>query len=149
MLETIRPATPVDLSQIVLLCREHAEYENSTYEMEGKEAMLLDQLFGPLPSAFCLVVVLDQVLIGYATCMKQFSTWDADYYLYMDCLYIKSRFRGQGIGQRLMSTTRRYAVSQNVSRMEWQTPIDNVRAIEFYTQLSAISKSKERFSWTV
>jgi L-amino acid N-acyltransferase YncA len=47
---------------------------------------------------FCLVVEWNHKLAGYASYTKQFSTWDAFYYIYMDCLFLTEKSRGFGIG---------------------------------------------------
>ena len=84
----IRFAQPDDLSQIIELCALHAEYEQSDYSATGKKERLGLHLFGDTPEFNCLVVEKENELIGYATYMKQYSTWDADFYIYMDCLFM-------------------------------------------------------------
>jgi len=36
-----------------------------------------------------------------------------------------------------------------INTIQWQTPKDNQLAIEFYQQLGAIKKEKQRFFWPV
>ena len=145
----IRAPIHSDLDALVLLCEEHAAYEGMVYEKSGKAQGLKVHLFNGSPSFHCLVVELDQELVGYATFAKQFSTWHACYYLYLDCLYLRSNVRGRGVGETVMKCIREYASTHNLSHVEWQTPIDNKAAIYFYQRLGAISQSKIRFSWLV
>ena len=84
----IRPAEKVDLPELVHLCRLHAAYEESAYDSENKENKLKHHLFSEYPSLFCLVAEYETKVVGYITYMKQFSTWDADFYVYMDCLFL-------------------------------------------------------------
>ena len=98
----IRFATPSDLDALMQLCAEHAAYEKAEYDPIGKKESLSKQLFSPAPPLYCLVVEQNETIIGYATYMKQFSTWDAAYYLYLDCLYLNGQSRGQGLGELLM-----------------------------------------------
>ena len=145
MLAQIRPATLDDLPQIIELCRLHAIFEESDYQSEGKAAALAKHLFQTPPALYCQVATIDQQLLGYVTYMKQFSTWDATYYLYLDCLFLKSEARGQRIGERLMDAVKEAAKELNCSLIQWQTPDFNQRAMKFYRRIGASSKSKERF----
>lgn len=145
----IRPAEKNDLVQIVKLCKVHAEYEQAEYASDNKIALLSEALFGESSSLNCLVVESNNYLLGYATFMKQFSTWDAEYYVYLDCLYLAPETRGQGIGQKVMAQIKAYAKAENCKVIQWQTPEFNKVAIRFYNRLGAKSKSKERFFWEV
>ena len=107
--------------------------------------MLSEFIFGQNPSLKCLIVEQDNSIIGYATFMKQFSTWDADFYIYLDCLFLKENTRGQGLGSSLMEKVKEYAKSENCKIIQWQTPDFNQKAIDFYTKIGGVFKTKERF----
>lgn len=145
----IRFAEKKDLPQIIELCDEHAEYERAEYEVKNKSELLSEYIFGQNPSLKCLVVAQKNSIIGYATFMKQFSTWDAGFYIYLDCLYLKANSRGLGLGSRLMEKLKEYAKAENCFIIQWQTPDFNKKAIEFYQKIGGISKSKERFYMNV
>ena len=98
----IRFAEKSDIEDIVRLCELHAIFEKSEYQSENKKELLSEHLFSDQPSLYCLVVEHFDKIIGYATYMKQFSTWDSEFYVYMDCLFITEECRGNGIGQKLM-----------------------------------------------
>ncbi len=142
----IRAAMINDLEDLVLLCHEHAHFEGVMYDLRDKKLRLREHLFGEADLQ-CLVVEVDHQLVGYATFIKQFSTWNARYYLYLDCIYLRSDARGKGLGRRLMKCIRDYASDHNLLHLEWQTPIHNKAAIYFYGRLGATPKSKIRFSW--
>lgn len=141
----IRFAQKKDLPQIIALCQAHADFEQAAYDPVHKAELLAKFLFGQHPSLQCFVVVQENSIVGYATFMKQFSTWDADFYLYLDCLFLKEHTRGQGLGRRLMEKITSYAKNVNCERIEWQTPTFNQKAIDFYQNLGGVSKTKERF----
>lgn len=143
----IRFAKEADIEQIIDLCTAHAAYEKALYNKEGKAHLLLDYLFRQQEVLTCLVVLDQSDIVGYATCMKQFSTWEAEYYLYLDCLFLKEGIRGQGIGQQLMRKIKELAMQKKCSWIEWQTPSFNDKAIHFYKKIGARSASKERFFW--
>jgi GNAT superfamily N-acetyltransferase len=141
----IRFARKKDLERIIELCELHATFEKSAYDDKGKVAQLEKHLFSDPPALYCLVAERDDRLVGYATYMKQFSTWDADFYIYMDCLYLTEESRGFGIGEKLMDRIKAEGKKLGCSLIQWQTPAFNKRAIKFYDRMGGSSKSKERY----
>ena len=143
----IREASPKDMHALVELCAAHAQYEGANYQPEGKANQLWNSLFAPVPALRCWVVEQNGQLTGYLTFMRQFSTWDAAFYLYMDCLYLAPEVRGQGIGEKLMRKLALEAIGQGCTTIQWQTPKANVKAIRFYERIGAVALSKARFFW--
>lgn len=138
-----------DLDSIIELCKAHTEYEKAEYQEEGKKELLAKFFFGPHSEIKCIVVEIGEEIVGYATFFKQFSTWDATYYLYMGCLFLYEKARGKGIGRQIMDFIKAYAWSVDCSMIQWQTPVFNQRAINFYQKLDAESITKERFTWKI
>lgn len=133
------------IEELLDLCEAHAAFEKSKYDRFGKNERLLQDIWGPVPKLNCLVAISDGRYIGYITWMEQYSTWDAKEYLYMDCLYLMSDFRGFGIGEALVDEMKAFGSKENIELIQWQTPDFNVRAIKFYKRIGAYSKTKERF----
>ena len=146
---TIRSAVPEDLDELIRLCAEHAQFEHAEYDPSNKKALLSRSLFQDEDIVQCLIAEQGNRIIGYATFMKQFSTWDAGYYIYLDCLYFKEDARGHGAGREMMKRVKDYAVSQRCTLIQWQTPSSNAGAIAFYNKIGATSKGKKRFFWDV
>ena len=145
----IRFAIPKDLPRIVELCQAHAAFEKASYWSEGKVVQLKAYFFKYPAIAYCLVIENDQQIVGYATFMKQFATWDAAFYLYLDCLYFEPKARGLGLGSQVMQHVMAFAKANDCTRIEWQTPDFNEPAIQFYKKLGATAKTKERFAWLI
>lgn len=143
----IRLAQEEDLSSIIELCKAHAQYEKSPFKEENKKELLSKYIFNPDFNIKCLVAESDTEIIGYATFFKQFSTWDAGYYMYVDCLFLKENARGNGTGRQIMESIRAHSKEEGCTVIQWQTPSFNTRAIKFYTLLGAENKNKERFFW--
>lgn len=141
----LRKAVPADIGQLVELCQLHAEYEGATYDPMGKAEKLAQVLVADPAVLHCLVAVSGSTLLGYATATKEFSTWDADYYLHMDCLYLRAEARGLGLGTQFINQLKALARQLNCSHLQWQTPANNDKAIAFYHQQQARSKDKKRF----
>ena len=130
----IRFAQRDDIRSIVGLCKEHANYEKTRFEENNKLDMLSKFLFDFDFGFKCLVVESQEEIVGYATFIKQFSTWDADFYVYLDCLFLKEKARGNGMGKKIMERVKAYAKSVNCTVIQWQTPSFNEKAIGFYTK---------------
>ncbi|OUS39763.1 GNAT family N-acetyltransferase ['Osedax' symbiont bacterium Rs2_46_30_T18] len=141
----IRDAKPSDLDGLIDLCQQHAQFELSEYNPAGKKQRLQQHLFAAGSTVQALVVELDQQLIGYATFIPQFSTWDAGYYLYLDCLFLNELSRGRGLGESLMESIKQRAQELDCHLIQWQTPEFNTGAIKFYHRIGATAKSKQRF----
>lgn len=140
----IHPARPENIAELVLLCAEHAEYERSGFDPAGKAEALAHMLFAPDARLKCLVAEADGLLIGYATFSVEVSTWDADRYMHMDCLFLRPAARNMGIGKALMARIAKEALAVGVKRMQWQTPSFNVDAVRFYDRLGPVRKEKYR-----
>lgn len=145
----IRFANKKDIEQLVRLFKLHAEFEKTSFNPSKKKEALLKYLFDPLNNIKCLVIEKGEEIIGYSTFMKQFSTWNATFYIYVDCLYFIQTERNNGLGTKIMNQIKEYAKSDSCQIIQWQTPISNKKAITFYQKLGAESKTKERFCWNV
>ncbi|EFK37961.1 putative acetyltransferase [Chryseobacterium gleum] len=145
----IRFAEEKDLSSIIELCKAHAQYERSSFKEENKKEQLSKHILNPDSEIKCLIAESNTEIIGYATFFRQFSTWDAGYYMYVDCLFLKENARGNGTGKQIMELIKSYSKEQGCPIIQWQTPGFNRRAIKFYTLLGAERKNKERFFWKV
>lgn len=141
---TIRQATPTDLPELVDLCTEHAAYERAEFDPAGKEQALHHMLFAPAARLYCLVAEDEKGLVGYATFSVECSTWDAAYYMHMDCLFLRPQARNKGVGRELMKVIALRALQLGVKRMQWQTPSFNLDAVRFYDRLGPVKKEKFR-----
>lgn len=141
----IRRARPEDVEALAALCIEHAAFEGVTLERGPDAAALRMALFGAPAPLTCWVAEIAGEIAGYATAAREFSTWQAGYYLHMDCLYLRSCARNRGLGERLAHMLAAEAVRLGCSGMQWQTPASNLRAAGFYRRIGAQSKDKLRF----
>ncbi|MEM9894743.1 MAG: GNAT family N-acetyltransferase [Bacteroidota bacterium] len=145
---TIRSIQPDDLPELLNMCEAHAAYEGLPFQVNDQLHLLAKGLFSNRPKLYGLVAVTDE-LVGYSTYMRQYSTWVAKEYLYMDCLFVKEYARSQGIGQQLLEKIVESAWKMGCYEVQWQTPNFNKRAIQFYKRNGASSKTKERFFLTI
>jgi len=145
---SIRRARPADVSALVALCIEHAAFEGVSLACGPDAQALQHALFGAAPPLLCWVAEYNGEVLGYATATREFSTWQAAYYLHMDCLYLKPEGRNNGLGERLMGMLAGDALRLECKEIQWQTPAANLRAASFYRRLGAQAKDKLRFYLT-
>lgn len=142
----IRRASAQDALQISQMMVAHAQHEGHQLNIERQLVLLADLNNTPLQ----IYVVEDKssdLLFGYMSLVKQYSTWDMDWYLYLDCLYLDECARGIKIGEALMRYALNVAHAMGITLMQWQTPVDNTGAVKFYQKLGAELKAKCRFFW--
>jgi GNAT superfamily N-acetyltransferase len=143
---TIRRVCPQDLTELVALCIEHADFERVPYDAVDKAVRLRTALFAASPRLYAWVAVgAEQNLIGYATAAAEYSTWSAREYLHMDCLFVRTARRGAGVGARLLDSVMRFAREHGYHEVQWQTPHWNVDASRFYRRHGGVDQHKLRF----
>ena len=142
----IRPCEQGDLPVLVSLCESHAAHERASYSPDGKQEALQRAIFAGSPSLYCYVVEFRASIVGYFTFTFDFSTWDAQRFLYLDCLYLNAEYRNLGIGKKVFDLLVDIATQNQCVNIQWQTPLFNERAIKFYNRMGARAKEKMRFS---
>ncbi|CAN5647423.1 GNAT family N-acetyltransferase [soil metagenome] len=143
----IRPAQPRDVPEIANLIRELAEYEKLTDEVTFDQAELHQHLFGPRPYAEVLIAEHDDTnaVIGFAFFFYNFSTFCGKPGIYLEDLFVRPQYRGQGFGKALLASLAKLAIERNGARLEWSVLNWNTPSIEFYKSLGAEPMTE----WTV
>jgi GNAT superfamily N-acetyltransferase len=144
----VRPATPDDLSLVLSLIRELAEYEHALDEVVATEETLRRHLFGEGigrgPLAECVIGEIDGEPQGFALFFLNFSTWLAAPGLYLEDLFVRPAGRAKGLGKTLLSELARLAIGRGCQRFEWSVLDWNAPAIGFYRALGAVARDE----WT-
>ena len=169
---SVREATPEDVAQMHQMINELAEYEKAPEEVIAAEHDLMKALFGRdfsspefdqhdsiaaagaantphgQPAVYAFVVDdqedSDQ-LAGMAIWFLNYSTWDGTHGVYLEDLYVRPQFRGQGMGKALMKRLAQVCVENNYSRFQWWVLNWNQPAIDVYRAMGA----KAMDEWTV
>jgi GNAT superfamily N-acetyltransferase len=131
----IRPATVNDASLLAILIRELAEYERELDAVLISEADLLRDGFGPQPRFRALIAEWGGQPAGYALFFGSYSTWEGRPGLFLEDLFVRPQFRGQGIGKGLLAAVARIARQENCYSIRWEVLDWNALAIEFYHSL--------------
>ena len=140
MSSPIRPAQPADVPVILTLIRALADYEKLTSEVTAMRAQGGASLFpadGSAPAAHCVLAAADGATAGFALYFFNYSTFLARPGLYLEDLFVKSEFRGRGLGKALLLHLAQLANQRGCGRMEWTVLDWNQPAIDFYESLGA------------
>lgn len=141
----IRLATPDDVPLIAQLIRELAEYEKLAHDVVFNEAALKQHLFGPRPYAEVLIAEQEGAGVGFALFFHNFSTFLGQPGIYLEDLFVKPAYRGQGHGKQLLAALAKVALERGCGRLEWAVLDWNKPAIGFYEALGA----RPNDEWTV
>ncbi len=146
MLE-LRPATPRDVPNILAFIRELAEYEREPNAVLATEADLLRDGF-PLPDSkvpqrfHALIAEWNGQPAGFALYFYSYSTWQGRAGIYLEDLFVRPKFRGQGIGRALLAKVASIAIDEGLPRLEWSVLDWNQPSIDFYQRMGAVMKSE-------
>jgi GNAT superfamily N-acetyltransferase len=142
---SIRAAEPEDVSLILQLIRELAEYEKLLDRVVATDTLLHEALFGATPRAEVLIAEVDGQTAGFALYFHNFSTFVGRAGLYLEDLFVRPQFRKFGIGKALLTHLAKLALARGCGRFEWAVLDWNEPAIGFYKKLGATAQD----DWTV
>jgi GNAT superfamily N-acetyltransferase len=142
---TIRAATPADRDLVFAFIRDLAEYEKLLDDVIATPDDVARALFAPHPRVFCDLAEWDGQAAGFALWFYNFSTFRGRHGIYLEDLFVKPAFRGEGIGKALLAHLAKRAVAEGCARVEWWVLDWNEPSIKFYESLGAIPMEE----WTV
>ena len=138
----IRAARLEEVPAILALIRELADYERARDSVAATEADLTRALFGEQPHAFAHVAVVagedgaDEV-VALALWFLTFSTWVGRHGIWLEDLYVRPAWRGQGLGIGLLRALAAVGVERGYGRLEWSVLDWNEPARRFYRSVGA------------
>jgi GNAT superfamily N-acetyltransferase len=132
----IRDARPDDLGEICALIRELADYERMADEVVLDEAEVGRWLFSDERVAHVLIASPDDAVdavAGMALWFPTFSTFLGRPGIWLEDLFVRPAYRGQGLGLALLQRLR----AMTDGRVEWNVLDWNEPSIRFYDALGA------------
>ncbi len=133
---TIREATDADAALIRRLISELAEYVKEPDQVRTTEADISRDGFGANPQFRALIAEWRGQPAGFALFFSCYSTWRGAG-LYLEDLFVRSDFRGRGIGKALLARVARAAEEDDRVFIRWTVLSWNQRAVEMYKALGA------------
>jgi GNAT superfamily N-acetyltransferase len=141
----IRPASEEDVPLILSFIKELAEYERLSHEVSATEDLLRVHLFGERREAEVVIGQHADEPAGFALFFHNFSTFLGRPGIYLEDLYVKPAFRGNGIGRAMLVYLAGLARERDCGRLEWSVLDWNEPAIGLYRGIGAVPMD----DWTV
>ncbi|MDR0815007.1 MAG: GNAT family N-acetyltransferase [Bacteroidales bacterium] len=130
----IRKATEKDVPVLLSLINELADYEKLT--VVANERSLYEWIFEK-EKAEVLIGEYNGLAVGYAVYFHNFSTFLGRAGIYLEDVYVKPDFRGNGFGKAFLKKVAGIAVERGCGRMEWTCLDWNLTSIDFYHAMGA------------
>ena len=139
-----RMAQRKDTALILQFIKELAEYEKMADEVVADETTLETWIFDK-QKAEVIFALEDGKEVGFALFFHNFSTFLGRSGIYMEDLYVRPEYRGQGFGTAFLNRLAAIAVERGCGRLEWWCLDWNKPSIDFYLGMGARPMS----DWTV
>jgi GNAT superfamily N-acetyltransferase len=134
----IRTAVEQDISQLLPLMRELAEFEKYGNEFVITEEILCEQGFRRSPPDFyCMVAEENGKIAGFLVYYFVPYTYRAKPNMVIKELYVAEGFRSKSVGTSLMKAAAKEANRVGCGRIKWWVAKWNKRGIDFYERLGA------------
>src|SRR2546428_5786437 len=113
----LRKAVPDDIPLILSFIRELAEYERAPNAVSCTEKDLHRDGFGRSPKFRVIIAEWNGETAAMAFFFYNYSTWQGRPRIFIEDLFVRSQFRGRGIGRALMARLARTALPEQCYRV--------------------------------
>ena len=140
---TFRKAVREDVPLILEFIKGLAEYEKMSDEVVATEEILDEWLFDKEKEEVIFAIAEGEE-VGFALFFHNFSTFLGRAGIYLEDLFVKPKYRGNGYGKAILKRLAQIAVERGCGRLEWSCLDWNQPSIDFYLSLGATPMS----GWT-
>lgn len=137
----MRQASVEDTGIIFEFIKDLAVYEKLLHEVTATEEQLSKTLF-ETEYAKVLIAEYDGETAGIALYFHTYSTFLGKPGIYLEDLFVKEQFRGNGIGRALLKKLACICLENDFGRLEWSVLDWNKPSIDFYESLNAKSQDE-------
>ena len=137
---TFRKAVREDVPLILEFIKGLAEYEKMSDEVVATEEILDEWLFDK-EKAEVIFAIAEGEEVGFALFFHNFSTFLGRAGIYLEDLFVKPKYRGNGYGKAILKRLAQIAVERGCGRLEWSCLDWNQPSIDFYLSLGATPMS--------
>ncbi|MBW2960318.1 GNAT family N-acetyltransferase [Mesonia aestuariivivens] len=132
----VRKATKSDMPSVLKLINELAVYEREPNAVQVTLEDLERDGFGEIPLFNCYVAETSTEIAGMALFYNRYSTWKGKT-IHLEDLIVNKEYRGKGIGMKLYKQLMKFALEQDIQRVEWVVSDWNTPAVNFYESTGA------------
>ena len=140
----IRKCTAEDVSAIIGLMRDFAEFENLGNYFEATEERLSVAMFGEKGFVEGLVAAEGEKIFAYALFYPYFASFRGQTGYYLEDIYVSDEYRGKSIGEAMLRSIAAIAKSRGFERLDFQVLEWNAPAVRFYEKFGVIRDDDER-----
>ena len=140
-----RFAEKKDSALILSFIKELADYEKMADQVVATEELLAEWVFEKKKAEVIFALSDDGKEVGFVLFFHNFSTFLGRAGLYLEDLFVKPEYRGEGYGKGLLKALAEIAVERGCGRFEWWCLDWNTPSIDFYKSMGAVPMS----DWTV
>ena len=137
---TFRKAVREDVPLILEFIKGLAEYEKMSDDVGATEEILDEWLFDK-EKAEVIFAIAEGEEVGFALFFHNFSTFLGRAGIYLEDLFVKPKYRGNGYGKAILKRLAQIAVERGCGRLEWSCLDWNQPSIDFYLSLGATPMS--------
>ena len=138
----IRKAEEKDSAKILWLIKELSVYEKLEQYVTADEKKIESTIFKDNSNVRVLLAEMNDELAGQVVFFKNYSTFRAKSGIYIEDIFVLPKFRGNGIGFKLMKEVLSVAKAENCFAVDWVVLDWNQSAIDFYKKIGAEEMSK-------
>ncbi len=132
-----RYADRKDVKLILEFINALAEYEKMADQVVATEELLEKWIFDNKKAEVIFALNEQGIEVGFALFFHNFSTFLGKAGIYLEDLFVKPEYRGNGYGKGLLKQLAKIAVERGCGRLEWWCLDWNKPSIDFYLSLGA------------
>lgn len=141
---SVRAAEPRDLEHIHRSLVDLARHVHEEDKMKSSVADLRRALFGSEPPVQGIVAEMASEYAGMSLFFRSYSTWHGRTGVYVQDIFVEPRFRGQGVGDRLLQHVAALTRAGGGTYMRLAVDTRNFVAMRFYTRLGIVHSDTEQ-----
>jgi GNAT superfamily N-acetyltransferase len=135
-------ATEAEIPLVHNMIETLADHLGLAHEVVATEVDLHKALFGRRPKAEVVIAYADGDPAGFALFYDNYSTFRGRCGIHLEDLFVRSEWRGSGIGRYLLAYLADLTQKRGCSRLEWWVLATDEGAVGFYEAIGATAKGE-------
>jgi len=140
----IRKMSESDVSGVIALLHEFAEFENLGEFCQVTQEKLLAAMFGEGAFVEGLIAHDGETPVGYALFYPCFASFRGQRGVFLEDIYVMADYRRHSLGLAMLKEIAKTARARGFERIDFQVLNWNTPAIKFYKKHGAVSDADEQ-----